>query len=94
MKPDQVGQSPTGPLSSTSVAQGAAFHYQGSLPGLNGLVVYNPTSVDIGQRFKREPWTFLLQNNPSGKCLFNDPPARTLSRAASWSTFLASGSGT
>jgi hypothetical protein len=41
-------------------------------------VVNNPTSVDIGQRFKRKPPALFLQIDPRGKGLFDDPTARTL----------------
>ena len=51
-------------------------------------MVYNPTSVDIGQRFKREPPALLLQSDPSGKRLFDNPAARTLKSSSQLVYFL------
>lgn len=51
-------------------------------------MVYNPTSVDIGQRLKRKPSTLLLQIDPGRKGLFDGPTARTLKSSSQLVHFL------
>ncbi|OHV87959.1 hypothetical protein ORS3428_04080 [Mesorhizobium sp. ORS 3428] len=58
---------------------------------MNSWVVYNPTSVNIGQRFKRKPLALLLQVDPGGECLFDDPTTRALKSSSQLVYFLRKG---